>query len=92
MMTSILRVAKESIFSGLNNLQVSTLLSEYYSKHFGFNEEEFARMLEYFGTSGRCGEVKKWYNGYIFENNVIYNPWFMINFCRSPKRRSVLTG
>jgi len=84
-LSGILRVAKESIFSGLNNLHVSTLLSEDYSDHFGFSEEEVARMLEYFGAAGRFVEVKKWYNGYIFGNNVIYNPWSMINFCRSPQ-------
>ena len=84
-LSGILRVIKESVFSGFNNFYISTLLSEDYSDHFGFSESEVARMLEYFGAAGRFDEVKKWYNGYIFGNNVIYNPWSMINFCRSPK-------
>ncbi len=90
-LTGILRVAKESIFSGLNNLKVSTLLDERYAEYFGFTEEEVEAMAEAFKTESEiCGEnnrsveLKNWYNGYIFGKTVIYNPWSIINYFDNP--------
>ncbi|MGL5381253.1 AAA family ATPase [Clostridium sp.] len=75
MITGILRVAKESIFSGLNNLKVYTLLSESYSDKFGFTEDEICDLLNYYKCTMKVDEFRKWYNGYLFGNIVIYNPW-----------------
>ncbi len=82
-----MRIAKESIFSGLNNPGVYTLLSEEFSEHFGFTEEEIERMLQDFDLPGYYDEVKKWYNGYYFGNRVIYNPWSIINFLGSSNKQ-----
>ena len=74
-LTGILRVARESIFSGLNNLKVCTILNEQYSNKFGFTEEEIEKILNYFNVIEERDEFKRWYNGYIFGDTVIYNPW-----------------
>ena len=79
-LTGILRVAKESIFSGLNNLKINTLLDETYSQYFGFTREEILRMLEYYGHSEKIDEVCEWYNGYLFGKTEIFNPWSFINY------------
>lgn len=79
-LTGILRIAKESIFSGLNNLEVCSLLSHKYSDHFGLLETEVEELLRYYEIEFETGEVKKWYNGYIFGGNIIYNPWSIINY------------
>lgn len=75
LITGILRVAKESIFSGLNNFKVYTLLNEEYSKFFGFTEEEISKLLEDFNCNEEIDNFKVWYNGYIFGAETIYNPW-----------------
>ena len=74
-LTGILRVARESIFSGLNNIKVCTILNEQYSDKFGFTEEEIEKILNYFNVIEERDEFKRWYNGYIFGDTVIYNPW-----------------
>ncbi|MGL5084620.1 MAG: AAA family ATPase, partial [Clostridium sp.] len=74
MLTGILRVARESIFSGLNNLKVYTLLNEEFSKFFGFTEEEVNMLLNDFNSINKVDEFKMWYNGYKFGNETIYNP------------------
>jgi hypothetical protein len=79
-LTGILRVAKESIFSGLNNISVCTILSSRYSEYFGFTEEEVEKILKYHGIEAKLEEVKAWYNGYIFGDRVIYNPWSILNY------------
>lgn len=79
-LTGILRIAKESIFSGLNNLKVSTILDERYEENFGLLEEETLEILNYYGLEERINEAKSWYNGYVFGNSVIYNPWSILNF------------
>lgn len=79
-LTGILRVAKESIFSGLNNINVCTLLSSRYSEYFGFTEEEVLDILKYYGIEANFEELKNWYNGYIFGDRVIYNPWSVLNY------------
>ena len=81
--TGIFRVAKESIFSDMNNLKVSTLLSENYKEYFGFTEKEVLGLLEEFGMQDRAHDVASWYNGYRFGMDkpvVIYNPWSIVMF------------
>lgn len=80
MMTGILRVAKESIFSGLNNLDVCTLLSRKYQNYFGFTEEEVLFLFRKKGIEDKMEEVRTWYNGYTFGDVTIYNPWSILNF------------
>lgn len=79
-LTGILRVAKESIFSGLNNLQVCSILDSRFSTCFGFLEDEAERLLKDYGIGTRMEEVRDWYNGYLFGETVIYNPWSLLNF------------
>ena len=80
-MTGIIRVSKESIFSDLNNLKVITMTSEQYADCFGFTEEEVFAALDAYGLSGKKQEVKAWYDGFIFgKRKDIYNPWSIINF------------
>ncbi len=79
-LTGILRVAKESIFSGLNNLTVNSILDEPYSTYFGFTKEEVRQMLEYYGHGDKFEEVCEWYDGYLFGSSDIFNPWSVINY------------
>jgi hypothetical protein len=81
--TGILRIAKESIFSGLNNLTVYSILSPEYSEYFGFTEDEVTDLLEQANLQNQAEEIKKWYNGYIFGNTTIYNPWSIVNCVKS---------
>jgi len=85
--TGIMRIAKESIFSGLNNPGVYTLLAEEFNQWFGFTEEEVSVMLDDFKVSHLLDQVQFWYNGYLFGGKVIYNPWSIINFLRSQAKR-----
>ena len=78
--TGILRVAREGIFSGLNNLRVYTVLDKNYSDAFGLTETEVEKSLEYYELSENIEEVKKWYNGYKFGDIQIYNPWSIVNY------------
>jgi hypothetical protein len=82
-LTGILRVAKESIFSGMNNLGVYSILREEYSEFFGFTEKEVVQICWDYDIKDKIEEIKKWYDGYIFGKNVIYNPWSIINFIYS---------
>ncbi len=86
-LTGIMRVAKESIFSGLNNPGVYTLLAEEFDDKFGFTEEEVENLLRDFDIFHRYDEVQEWYNGYRFGNRVIYNPWSIINFLGSKAKK-----
>lgn len=79
-LTGILRVAKESIFSGLNNLKINSLLDDAYSQYFGFTNEEVKEMLEYYDVSEKYDEVCEWYDGYRFGSTEIFNPWSVINY------------
>lgn len=79
-LTGILRVAKESIFSGLNNLTVNSILDELYSSYFGFTKDEVRNMLEYYGYGDKLDEVCEWYDGYMFGSTEIFNPWSVINY------------
>ena len=78
-LTGILRVAKESIFSGLNNVDVTTLLQERFSDKFGFTEPEVNALLASHGLAPHLDEVRAWYNGYTMGSTLIYNPWSIIN-------------
>ena len=84
-MTGILRVAKEGIFSGLNNLSVYTVLDEKYSSSFGLTQEEVEQALEYYDLKDNFQEVKEWYDGYLFGNTEIYNPWSIIHYLSKEK-------
>ncbi|SFB40408.1 AAA family ATPase [Clostridium frigidicarnis] len=86
LITGILRVAKESIFSGLNNLAVYSILSEGYSDKFGFTEEETLELLKYYNLDKQLDEFKTWYNGYIFGTTTIYNPWSVLSYISRPDR------
>ena len=79
-LTGITRIIKEGIFSGLNNLYVNTILSKDYSEYFGLLENEVIEMLEYFDMKYKIEEVREWYNGYIFGDKRVYNPWSIINY------------
>ncbi|MGL5084461.1 MAG: AAA family ATPase, partial [Clostridium sp.] len=86
MITGILRVAKESIFSGMNNLAVYSLLSYRYSDKFGFTEEETTNLLKYYSLHEKIDDFKNWYNGYIFGETTIYNPWSVLCYINEPER------
>ena len=79
-LTGITRIIKEGIFSGLNNLKVDTILNKKYSEYFGLLESEVVEMLDYFGIKYKIEEVKEWYNGYIFGESEVYNPWSIVNY------------
>ena len=79
-LTGITRIIKEGIFSGLNNLKVDTILNKKYSEYFGLLESEVIEMLDYFGMKYKIEEVKEWYNGYIFGESEVYNPWSIVNY------------
>ena len=79
-LTGITRIIKEGIFSGLNNLYVNTILSRDYSEYFGLLESEVIEMLDYFGMKYKIEEVKEWYNGYLFGESEVYNPWSIVNY------------
>lgn len=85
-LTGILRVAKENLFSGLNNLGVYSLLSSQFNTSFGFTEAEVIALLERSGRTDRLPAVRAWYNGYIFGGEVIYNPWSVLSFLQAEDR------
>ena len=79
-LTGILRIAQESIFSGLNNLTVNSVMDEEYDCFFGFTASEVRDMLIYYGALDKEKELKSWYDGYLFGSTEIYNPWSVINY------------
>lgn len=79
-LTGILRVAKESIFSGLNNLKINSILDNKYSEYFGFTAEEVKEMAVYYGAADKYDEICAWYDGYRFGKTDIFNPWSVINY------------
>jgi len=82
-LTGILRVAKESIFSGLNNLEVFTILDESYRQYFGFTGKEVEKLAEDYECMEKLPEIKEWYNGYYFGNLDIYNPWSVLRYIKN---------
>ena len=94
-LTGILRIAQESIFSGLNNLTVNSVMDEEYDSFFGFTYSEVHEMMKYYDVSDKEAELKDWYDGYRFGNEEIYNPWSVINYISKgciPKAYWVNTG
>jgi len=80
--TGCLRVAKESIFTGLNNLEIVSILSDEASEYFGFTEREVQEMLNYYELPEKVEQAREWYNGYTFGNTTVYNPWSIINYVK----------
>jgi len=78
--TGCLRISKESIFTGLNNLEINSILSENYGEYFGFTQAEVDQMLDFYGRSNKSELTKSWYNGYRFGQAEVYNPWSAIKF------------
>jgi hypothetical protein len=89
-LTGCLRIAKESIFTGLNNFRVHTITDIDYDEYFGFVESEVKDMLSYYGLNGHSEIVKEWYNGYQFGNTAVYCPWDVINYCADAKGGGLL--
>jgi len=85
--TGILRVAKENIFSGLNNLEVHTILDSEFTEYFGIIEDEVEEALKDFNLEYELEDVQKWYNGYLFGDTKVYNPWSIINFLKKGRLR-----
>ncbi|HHW01454.1 MAG TPA: AAA family ATPase [Thermoanaerobacterales bacterium] len=84
--TGIYRVAKESIFSGFNNIEVCSVIHNAFADKFGFTEKEVEDMLKYYNMDVKTDDVKEWYNGYIFgDNTIIYNPWSILNYVKQKK-------
>ena len=81
--TGCLRISKESIFTGLNHLQINSVMDDTFSEGFGFTEEETEQMLIDYGLEANIPEVKEWYDGYLFGDKEIYNPWSVINYVKS---------
>ncbi|MDY4078694.1 MAG: AAA family ATPase [Clostridium sp.] len=81
--TGCLRISKESIFTGLNNLEIISILNETYSENFGFTQLEVDKILEFYDIKNKKKEMKKWYDGYLFGNTEVYNPWSVINYVKS---------
>lgn len=79
-LTGILRVAQESIFSGMNNLKVSSILATGYNRYFGFTAEEVRDMATYYGASDKYAEICEWYDGYLLGDQEIFNPWSVISY------------
>ncbi len=78
--TGCLRISRESIFTGLNNLDVVSLLDRRYGEYFGFTEDEVRSMMQYYGSESRFSDMRKWYDGYRFGTAEVYNPWSVIKF------------
>ena len=83
--TGCLRISKESIFTGLNNLENDSVLHTRYADSFGFTEAEVEAMLAYYGLQQELAEVKEWYDGYLFANTEIYNPWSILKYVNDRK-------
>ena len=82
-MTGCLRISKESIFTGLNNLEINSILADAYDEHFGFLQTEVDEMLAYYDRSEQVNTVKAWYDGYLFGQTEVYNPWSVINYVKA---------
>lgn len=84
-LTGCLRIARESIFTGLNNFNIFSITDQYFDEYFGFTDKEVKEMLKYYGAPEAFEETKKWYDGYRFGNENIYCPWDVINHCKALK-------
>ena len=84
-LTGCLRIARESIFTGLNNFNIFSITDQYFDEYFGFTDKEVKEILQYYKVPGAFNQTKKWYDGYRFGNTDIYCPWDVINHCRALK-------
>ncbi|WP_449073045.1 AAA family ATPase [Ruminococcus sp.] len=82
-LTGCLRVSKESIFTGLNNLDIFTIISPMFTDSFGFTPDEITDILKYYKLEDKANEIKDWYDGYLFGDTQIYNPWSTINHIKN---------
>lgn len=82
-LTGCLRISKESIFTGMNNLVVYSVIDKPYSKYYGFTEKEIRQMLDYYEFQNKFDVIKKWYDGYSYGNQEIYNPWSVLNYVKN---------
>ncbi len=80
--TGCLRISRESIFTGLNNLEIISILNKNYDEYFGFTEEEVSRMMKYYQRESHMETMKQWYNGYQFGETQVYNPWSVLNYTK----------
>ena len=80
-LTGCMRISKESIFTGLNNLKVLSIAEVQFDEYFGFTDSEVKEILRYYGLSSHYDEMKEWYDGYEFGNIEVYCPWDVINYC-----------
>ena len=78
--TGCLRISKESIFTGLNHLNIISVMDKRYSEHFGFTEQEVRQAMSYYGREERFPDMKEWYDGYLFGDTEVYNPWSVVKF------------
>lgn len=94
-LTGILRISKENLFSGLNNPKVNTIVDDAFSEHFGFTHDEVMEMARYYHAEDKMDEIRLWYDGYLFGKTKIYNPWSVMNYFNNkckPKTFWVNTG
>lgn len=87
--TGCLRVGRESIFTGLNNLEINSVLNDNFAEYFGFTQSEVAAMLECYGISAKTEEVRHWYDGYLFGQTEVYNPWSVVNYVKTTVTNTV---
>ncbi|MGN0575600.1 MAG: AAA family ATPase [Ruminococcus sp.] len=85
-LTGCLRISKESIFTGLNNLKVNSIKDIDGSEYFGFTETEVKELADYYGVNDKFDEIKKWYDGYLFGKTEIYNPWSVLNYINTASK------
>ena len=84
-LTGCLRVSKESLFTGLNNLRINSILTKDYSEYFGFTEQEIADLTAYYNLNENLSVIKEWYDGYRFGDTEIYNPWSVLNYMQDAR-------
>lgn len=81
--TGCLRISRESIFTGLNNLEIISITSKLYAEYFGFTKSEVADLLQYYHLEDKSEELKRWYDGYSFGKSEVYNPWSVVNYVKN---------
>lgn len=88
-LTGCLRISKESVFTGLNNLRVNSITDNAFDEYFGFTDNEVRMLLDYYGLSDHYTAVKKWYDGYQFGSTSVYCPWDVVNYCFDAQQGTV---
>jgi len=89
--TGCLRISKESIFTGLNNLSIESIISDSYGEYFGFTESEVIEMLQHYGLEEKTVQMRDWYNGFLFGETIVYNPWSSIEYLTDNLHRKIYT-